>query len=139
MARIAIIGAGSLVFCKTQSTNPHPTHNGALPLATLNMTNVLVQGPSGGETLSGVPELLGQAVAPDPLAAARLAFKKISNMTTEMLETQRAWLPQYAGLNVKLVPTISIPKDGKRQLVLVDPARAVANCFSQPAELKTCA
>ena len=119
-------------------TGLHPTHIGALPgpLAALNMTNVLVQGLSVDAALSGDPELLVQAVALDPLSAAVLTLQEIRGMTSEMLEAQRTWLPQYAGRKVKAVPTISIPKDVKRQAVPVDPALAIANRFGRLADVK---
>ena len=119
-------------------TGLHPTHIGALPspLAALNMTNVLVQGLSVEAALSGDPECLVQAVALDPLTAAALTLKEIRDMTSEMLEAQRAWLPQYAGRKVKPVQIISIPKDVKRQAVPVDPALAIANRFGKLAEVK---
>jgi alpha-galactosidase len=119
-------------------TGLHPTHIGALPspLAALNMTNVLVQGLSVEAALAGDPELLVQAVALDPLTAAGLTLKEIRDMTAEMLEAQRAWLPQYAGRKVNPVQTISIPKDVKRQPVPTDPALAIANRFGRLAEAK---
>jgi len=117
-------------------TGLHPTHIGALPpqLAALNMTNVMVQGLSVQAALSGDPELLMQAVALDPLTSSLLTLKEIRSMTSEMLEKQRKWLPQFAGRKLKDVPTISIPKDVKRQAVPLDPALAIANRFSKLAE-----
>lgn len=119
-------------------TGLHPTHIGALPspLAALNMTNVLVQGLSVEAALAGDPELLFQAVALDPLTAAGLTLKEIRDMTSEMLEAQRAWLPQYAGRKVHAVPSISIPQNVKRQPVPTDPALAIANRFGRLAEAK---
>jgi alpha-galactosidase len=100
------------------------------------MTNVLVQGLSVEASLAGDPELLVQAVALDPLTAAVLTLKEIRDMTSEMLEAQRAWLPQYAGRTVHSVQTISIPRDVKRQPVPTDPALAIANRFGRLAEVK---
>ena len=119
-------------------TGLHPTHIGALPsaLAALNMTNVLVQGLSVEAALSGDPELLVQAVALDPLTAAGLTLTEIRDMTSAMLEAQRAWLPQYAGRIVNPVPTISIPKNVTRRPVPTDPALAIANRFGKLAEVK---
>ncbi|HUX21930.1 MAG TPA: alpha-glucosidase/alpha-galactosidase, partial [Spirochaetia bacterium] len=118
-------------------TGLHPTHIGALPtqLAALNMTNVLVQQLSVEAALSGDTETLVQAVAMDPLTAAVLTLKEIREMTSEMLEAQRAWLPQYAGKKVREVPTISIPKGVERRQVPTDPALAVANRFTRLAEV----
>jgi len=118
-------------------TGLHPTHIGALPtpLAALNMTNVMVQQLSVQAALTGDPEALMHANALDPLTASLLTLKEIRAMTSEMLEKQRQWLPQYEGKKVKDVPTISIPKDVKRQAVPTDPALAIANRFTRLAEV----
>ena len=75
-----------------------------------------------------------QAVALDPLTAAVLTLKEIRDMTSEMLEAQRAWLPQFEGRKLRAVPIISVPKDVKRQSVPLDPALAIANRFGKLAE-----
>ncbi|HUX52613.1 MAG TPA: alpha-galactosidase [Spirochaetia bacterium] len=118
-------------------TGLHPTHIGALPpqLAALNMTNVLVQQLSVLAALSGDTETLVQAAAMDPLTSAVLTLKEIREMTSEMLEAQRTWLPQFTGKRVREVPTISIPADVKRRGVPTDPALAVANRFTRLAEV----
>jgi alpha-galactosidase len=119
-------------------TGLHPTHIGALPssLAALNMTNVLAQGLSVEAALAGDTELLVQAVAMDPLTSAVLTLAEIRTMSAEMLEAERAWLPQFTGKKVRGVPAISVPKDVKRQAVPVDPALAIANRFGKLAEAK---
>lgn len=118
-------------------TGLHPTHIGELPpqLAALNMTNVLVQQLSVHAALNGDAESLVQAVAMDPLSAAVLTLQEIREMTSEMLEAQRSWLPQYSGKSVRKVPAISIPGDVKRHRVPLDPALAVANRFTRLAEV----
>jgi len=117
-------------------TGLHPTHVGSLPapLAALNMTNVLVQGLSVEAALSGEPELLVQAAALDPLTAAVLTLDEIRRMTSEMLEAEREWLPQFEGKRVRAVPAISIPAGTVRQAVPTDPALAIANRFGKLAE-----
>ena len=117
-------------------TGLHPTHIGALPpqLAALNMTNVMVQGLSVQAALTGDVELLMQAVALDPLTSSMLTLKEIRSMTSDMLEKQRSWLPQFQGRKLRDVPIISVPKDVKRQSVPLDPALAIANRFGKLAE-----
>ncbi len=114
----------------------HPSVVGDLPppCAALNMTNVLVQGLTVDAHFSGDPERLMQAVALDPLTAAVLTLKQIRDMTAEMLEVQRACLPQFAGRRVRPVPAIRVPKHVKRQDVPVDPALAIANRFGKLAK-----
>lgn len=117
-------------------TGLHPTHIGALPpqLAALNMTNVLVQQLSVAAALSGDPETLVQAVALDPLTAAVLTLKEIRDMTRDLLEAQRSWLPQFAGKDLRPISDVSIPRDVKRREVPTDPALAVANRFTRLSE-----
>ena len=101
--------------------------------AALNMSNVLVQGLTVEASFSGDPEMIMQAVAMDPLTASVLTLKEIRDMTSEMLEAQRKYLPQFAGKTIKPVPIISIPANVQRQDVPVDPALAIANRFSKLA------
>jgi len=117
-------------------TGLHPAVVGDLPpqCAALNMTNVLVQGLTVDAHFSGDPERVVQAVALDPLTSAVLTLAEIREMTAEMLEAQRAYLPQFAGRSVRPVPTIEIPKNVKRQDVPVDPALAIANRFGKLAK-----
>jgi alpha-galactosidase len=115
----------------------HPSVIGNLPppCAALNMTNVLAQGLAVEAHFSGDPEAIVQAVALDPLSAAVLTLKEIREMTAEMLEAQRHWLPQFAGRAVRPVPAIAIPKNVARQPVPVDPALAIANRFGKLAQV----
>ncbi|HUX36466.1 MAG TPA: alpha-glucosidase/alpha-galactosidase, partial [Rectinemataceae bacterium] len=114
----------------------NPIGVGALPpqLAALNMTNVLVQGLSVQAALTGDTELLVQAVAMDPLTAAVLTLDEIRRMTAEMLEAERAWLPQFEGKKLRAVPGIAVPENTIRQSVPTDPALAIANRFGKLAQ-----
>ena len=75
-----------------------------------------------------------QAVALDPLTAAVCTLAEIRRLTSEMLEAQRAYLPQFAGRTLRSVPAIAIPKNVKRADVPVDPALAIANRFAKLAQ-----
>lgn len=114
----------------------HPTGVGDLPpqCAALNMTNVNVQGLAVEAALEGDVERLVQAVALDPLASAVLTLKQIREMTSEMLEAQRPWLPQFEGLAIRPTPTIVIPDDLERVEVPLDPALVIAHRFGKLAE-----
>src|SRR5512138_2248848 len=113
----------------------HPTVVGNLPpqCAALNMTNVLVQGLTVEASFTGDPELVMQAVALDPLTSAVLTLGQIRDMTAEMLEAERKYLPQFAGKNLRPVKTISVPATVRRQDVPLDPALAIANRFGKLA------
>jgi alpha-galactosidase len=117
-------------------TGLHPTVVGSLPpqCAALNMTNVLVQGLTVEASFTGDPELVMQAIALDPLTASVLTLKEIRDMVAEMLKAEARWLPQFAGRELRQVPTVSIPKNVKRREVPLDPALAIANRFAKLAK-----
>ena len=114
----------------------HPTVVGNLPpqCAALNMTNVLVQQMVVEASSTGDPEMVMQAIALDPLTAAVLTLDEIRDMTSEMLDAESTWLPQFAGRKLRKVPPIHIPADVARQEVPLDPALAIANRFGKLAE-----
>jgi alpha-galactosidase len=101
------------------------------PCAALNLTNVNVHRLTVEAALSGDPELIVHACALDPLSSAVLTLKEIRDMASEMLETQRDWLPQFEGRRIRPAPTISIPRDVKRAKVPIDPALAIAQRFGE--------
>jgi len=116
-----------------------PVTVGALPsqLAALNQSNVTVQQLTAEAALTGDPELAMHACAMDPLTSACCTLKEIREMSAELLEAQRQWLPQFEGKALRPAPTIDIPADVKRVDVPLDPALAIANRFSILAEQKT--
>jgi alpha-galactosidase len=116
----------------------HPTVVGNLPpqCAALNMTNVLVQGLAVEAALAGDPERAFHAVAMDPLTSAVLTLKEIRDLTSEMLEAERQWLPQFAGQQLPPRPTISIPAGTVGVDVPLDPALAIVHRFGRLAEQK---
>lgn len=118
-------------------TGMHPIHVGALPpqLAALNLTNVNVQGLAVEAALTGDPELVMNAVALDPLTSACLTLKEAREMTAEMLEASRQWLPQFEGRTLRPVPFISVPSDVVRAEVPVDPALAIGQRFVDLMEM----
>ncbi len=114
----------------------HPTTVGDLPpqCAALNMTNINVQGIAVKASLEGDTEALVQAIALDPLTAAKLTLREIREMTSEMLEAQREWLPQFGSRTVRSTPAIQIPADVKPVEVPLDPALVIAHRFVKLAE-----
>jgi alpha-galactosidase len=114
-------------------TGLHPTRVGDLPpqCAALNLTNINAQRIGVLAAKTGDPETLMQAIALDPLTAAILTLKQIREMTADLLEAEKPWLPQFAGKTLRPLPTISIPKDLKRVDVPADPALAILARFGQ--------
>jgi alpha-galactosidase len=112
-------------------TGLHPTVVGDLPpqCAALCMTNVNVQTLAADAALTGDPERLVQAIAMDPLTSAVCTLDEVRRMTSDMLESQRQWLPQFAGKAVEPRPIISIPPNCQPVDVPLDPALAIGKRF----------
>jgi len=117
----------------------HPEHIGDLPsqLAALCQSNVTVQDLAAEAALTGDPELLMQAIAMDPLTSAVCTLKEIREMTAEMLEAQRPWLPEMGQAKLTPRPAIEIPEGLTPVDVPVDPALAIANRFGKLATQDT--
>lgn len=116
----------------------HPARVGELPpqCAALNQTNVSVQGLAVEAALTGDPEYAMQAIALDPLTSAVCTLADARNMTAELLEAERQWLPQFKRRSLRPTPVIRIPRRVKPVDVPVDPALAVANRFGRLAQQK---
>ena len=114
----------------------HPMRIGDLPpqCAALNQSNVTVQQLAVEAALTGNPELAMQAIALDPLTSAVCTLKEARDMTREMLEAQKQWLPQFEGQKLPAKPLIEIPEDIVAVDVPLDPALAIANRFQELAK-----
>ncbi len=114
----------------------HPCRIGDLPpaCAALNQSNITVQQLTVEAALTGDPEMVMQAVAMDPLTSAVCTLHEIREMTSELLEAQRKWLPSFQGKRLKEYPTVLIPENLRPVEVPLDPALAIANRFQQLAE-----
>lgn len=51
--------------------------------------------------LAGDPELIFQAVAHDPLTAAKLSLAEIRSLVNELLQRNRPYLPAFKGKKLK--------------------------------------
>jgi len=116
----------------------HPLKVGALPpqCAALNQSNVTVQALTVEAALTGDPEYAMQAVAMDPLTSTACTLKEAREMTAELLEAEKEWLPQFQGKTLVPRPEIEVPGDVQRAEVPLDPALAIANRFGDLAERK---
>jgi len=122
------------VFVDSQGL--HPVKVGALPgqCAALNQSNVTVQQLSVEAGLVGDADAVMQAVAMDPLTSTVCTLKEIREMTAEMLEAEKQWLPQFEGETLAARPTIDIPEGTVGVDVPLDPALAIAHRFGKLAE-----
>ena len=138
---ITNLPTGSCVEVPTfaDDTGLHPSVIGALPpqLAACCMTNINCQELCAEAALSGDPEYIVHSLAMDPLTAAVCTLKEIRDMSIELLEAQRPWLPQFEGKKIKPMPTINIPRDCKPVDVPLDPALAIHKRFGQLISQKT--
>ncbi len=114
----------------------HPVTVGELPVqcAALNQSNVTVQELAVEAALTGDPERAMQAVAMDPLTSAVCTLKEVRDMTGEMLEAERKWLPEFKGRRLTPRPTIAVTKATVGVDVPLDPALAIANRFGELAK-----
>ncbi len=114
----------------------HPVGVGALPpqCAALNQSNISVQTLAVEAGLTGDPEHVVQAIAMDPLTCTCCTLKEIREMTAELLEAEKQWLPQFEGKTLRAAPTIVIPENVERAEVPLDPALVIANRFGELAE-----
>lgn len=117
-------------------TGLHPSTIGNLPpqCAALNRTQVNVHLLTAEASLTGDPESIVHAVALDPLTSAVCTLKEIRDMTVELLEAQRQWLPQFEGKSIKPSPTIVIPEGTEAMHAPPDPAQAILKRFMKLAE-----
>lgn len=117
-------------------TGLHPSTVGNLPTqcASLNQTQVNVHQLTAEAALTGDPEIAVHAAALDPLSSAVCTLKEIREMTSELLEAQRQWLPQFEGKNIKPTPDISIPEGTEAMHAPPDPAQAILKRFIKLAE-----
>jgi alpha-galactosidase len=114
-------------------TGLHKTIVGDLPpqCAALNLTNINVQRLAVEAAITADTEHIVHACALDTLTGAVLTLNEIREMAREMLEAEKAWLPQFTGKSIKPTPVISIPKDVDRANVPVDPALAILARFQE--------
>jgi alpha-galactosidase len=120
-------------------TGIRPTHVGRLPpqCAAACMTNINVQQLTADAALTGDPEHIVHALALDPLTAAVCTLKEIRELATEMLEAQRAWLPEFEDRRIRPTPTIHIPPDVTPVEVPLDPALAIHQRFGKLVSQQT--
>ena len=80
----------------------NPVHVGALPpqCAALNSISVAVEEMAVEAALTGDPTLVYQACIYDPLSAAVLSLAEIKKMVQEMLNKNRAHLPQFKSVKI---------------------------------------
>ena len=121
--------------CYVDARGIHPLKIGDLPvqLAAMNQSNITVQQLAVEAAFTGDAELIVAAIAMDPLTSAVCSLKQIREMTREMFEAQRQWLPQFQGRTIKSVPAIAIAPGTKGIDVPLDPALAIANRFGELA------
>jgi len=88
------------VFANRRGFNP--TYVGPLPpqLAALNNISIAVEEMAVEAALTGNAEMVFHAIAYDPLSAAVLSLAEIKKMVQEMLNRNRAYLPQFKNIKI---------------------------------------
>jgi alpha-galactosidase len=120
------------------SNGLHPAIVGDLPpaLAAMNQSNVTLQKLGVEAALTGDPELAVAAIAMDPLTSSVLTLKQIRDMTIELFEAEKGFLPKFGTRRPRTVHAVGIPKGTRAVEVPLDPALAVANRFGKLFEAK---
>ena len=120
------------------SNGLHPSVIGDLPptLAAMNQSNVTVQKLGVEAALTGDPELAVAAIAMDPLTSSVLTLKQIRDMTIELFDAEKSFLPKFGGRRPRSVHAVTIPEGTRAVDVPLDPALAVANRFGKLFEAK---
>ena len=116
----------------------HPVTVGDLPsqCAALNQSNVSVQALAVEAGLTGDPEMVMHSIAMDPLTSACCTLREAREMTSELLDAEKEWLPQFENKTLAVCPSIDIPDSVMSVDVPLDPALAIANRFGVLAEQK---
>ncbi|NQU75854.1 MAG: alpha-galactosidase [Planctomycetes bacterium] len=116
----------------------HPVRVGDLPpqCAALNRSNVTVQELAVEAGLTGDPEYAMQAIAMDPLTAAVCTLHEARQMTAELLQAQRKWLPQFKGRTLAVRKPIKAGRNTPHVDVPLDPALAIVHRFGALAARK---
>jgi len=104
-----------------------PQKVGELPpqLAALCQTNATVQGLCADAAIRNDLQLVFHAMALDPLTSAVLTLREIREMTMEMIEAEREYLPHFEGQRLEAKPAISIPEGTVAVQTPLDPALAI--------------
>jgi alpha-galactosidase len=86
----------------TSKKRMNPVHIGALPiqLATLNNVSAATEIMTVNASLSGDPEMVYHACVYDPLCAAKLSMSEIRKLVQEMLNKNKAYLPQFKNIKI---------------------------------------
>jgi alpha-galactosidase len=115
----------------------HPTSVGSLPpyLAAMNQSNISLQNLAVEAAANADPELVFCAVSLDPLTSSVLNLSEIREMTAEMFEAEKEWLPEFADKPLKIIKDIRVPKDIVPAPVPTDPALAINNRFGKLGSL----
>ena len=117
----------------------HPAAIGDLPsqCAAACMSNVNSQILVAEAAIDSDTEKIVHAIAMDPLAGAVLTLEEIRRMCSEMLETERPWLPAFEGKTIAPKKIISIPDNCKPVEAPLDPALAIGHRFGELIEQDT--
>ncbi len=131
MAKIAMIGAGSIVFCKTLMMDIMATE------ALRNSTIVLMNRTNRNGKLDKIEEFAQKVVKENNLPTriiATLDRREARDMAIELYETEKEYLPQFDDKKIKRVPTVEIPEGTEGVQVPLDPALAIAHRFGELEE-----
>lgn len=119
------------VYADKQGMHPVTIGDLPAPLAAMNQSNISLQSLAAQAAYKADPELVFWAIAMDPLTSSVLTLKEIRDMTIEMFEAQKAWLPDFDHKRLQKLDSIFIPAGTKAAEVPLDPALAINSRFGK--------
>ena len=123
MSKVAIIGAGSIVFTKQFLNDMFNT-------PCMAGSTYALMGPTMWK-LEKMKEYADQLIRKNGIDATVAECRR---MVQEMFEAEAEWLPQFAGKRLKDVPDVHVPADTIPAAVPEDPALAIDNRFGKLAQ-----
>lgn len=127
MARVAIIGAGSLVFTKQFLNDMFGT-------PCMAGSTFVLMGPSMWK-LGKMKVYADQLIEKNGIAAEVVCtLKENRDMVNEMFLAEKEWLPQFDLRDLRKLDTIVVPADTVPVPVPEDPALAIDHRFKVPGE-----
>jgi len=96
------------VPCEVDADGIRPESVGSLPLhlAAINRMQINVQELAVAASIESDPELVFQAMCLDPLTSMACTLDEIRAMTSELIESHREWLPDFAGKSLNSKPVL---------------------------------
>ncbi len=108
------------VACHVSKNGIKPIHYGNLPsqLAAINIMQISVQKLAVEAALEVNPEKVFNAIAMDPLTGAVLDLDSIRDMTIELMEAHKQWIPAFNDKKLEAKPQLDYVKEAGNEWIV---------------------